>query len=380
MASGDKKLGHERQFSFFRKGGHNHDGENSTPVELLPGQVGLEHLNEGLVGFIESGAGSGSGDSGTGTNLVPVPDLIIETPTIGPGGSYTGQAEWANICAVRFTRVQQSFNTECTLTFYHKGTYADEDREFRARNCSDKFLWEGPWIHYDEDAQKKVYYRIENTGNQSAVFRITLKSGTMASNEDIDILQSLSVDGSRLSGDTALVSGSGIIIESDTDTNTITISATGQIEVIQRGRWALTPIKPATYTSSTTLSSNGGSVDTYMKDGYTHDTARYVTFGNGAQWIQVDIGSVMNIGAVQAVLYFGDGRVYNGVKLDLSADGVSWFTIKSSGNVWGTGEGIWAHIPAGYLARYVRLYSNGNSINVGNHLVKLIPYAISDKG
>lgn len=372
---------HERMMTFFPFGGHDHDGVNSTPVKLPPGSINMSHLDPSLaeqIGGVPDDNGSDMGGS-----AVPVPDLVIETPSIGAGGSYTGVVEWVNMCAVRFLRILMTVDTECTITFYHRGTFADEDREFRATNCGNKFLWEGAWIHYDEDSSKNVYFKIQNTGNQASNFQITVKSGTMAANSDIDVVETLHVGGEEFSGSPELVAGQGVTITPDTQMNKITISA-GDVEVVHEdvtvSRWALTPIKPTGYSGSVALTSNGGDVNTYMTDGYTHDTNRYVNFGADSQWIQVDVGVIKNIGAVQAIMYFGDGREYKDVSIQVSQDGLNWTTLKSVGAYWSTGEGLWATNPGGILARYVRLNSNGSSANTGNHLVKLIPYALSDKG
>lgn len=45
-------IGNERQLSFFTIGGHDHDGQNSTPVKILSGVIELHMLHPSLVTWI----------------------------------------------------------------------------------------------------------------------------------------------------------------------------------------------------------------------------------------------------------------------------------------------------------------------------------------
>jgi hypothetical protein len=360
-------LGHERQLTFFKHGGHDHDGENSTPVVLLPGSVQLFHLNNSLLDYLK-GITGGVFDSGD-DDVVPVPDLVINTPAISPGGSYTSSANWVGLSFVRFMRILMSVDTECTVTFYHKSTFADEDREFRAYRCGNKFLWEGTWAHFDEDNTKRVHFKIENTGNQSASFQLTLKSGTMAANAYARYVEAINAAGVQLQETINLISGNGVNIR--VEGQSVIFDAVAP-QTVNIARWALSAIKPVSATSSAAI---GNSANLF--DGVS---TTYADFGAGNQWLQVDIGSVVNLGGIDLAMYTGDGRTYFGVQVEISVDGFSWLTVRDSGNLWGIEDGCQIRIVSGYMARYIRVWSNGSTANTGNHVSKIVPLVITNKG
>lgn len=359
-------LGHERQITFFRKGGHNHDGENSSPVVLLPGTISLYHLNSALKDYIDGRTSEGF--SGGDDNVMPIPDLVFETNPVGPGASVTGSIPWVGLAVVRFMRILMSQDSECTITFYHKSSFLDEDREFRAYRCANRFMWEGAWAHYDEDDTKSIHYKVENTGNQSCTFQFTLKSAVMAANAYSRFVQAIQADGTELTETIKLVAGNGMSI--DVQAQNIVFSAVAPETVVVR-RWATTPVKPVAYTSSATISSTA-TLD------LGNNTAQ-VTFGTGLQWIQADIGSVVNLGGIRVVQFMADGRVFNGVKIEVSPDAVNWLEVKSSGSVWSTADGIQINIAGGYLARYIRLWCNGSSVNTTNFVSSIKPLVLSNK-
>jgi len=154
----------EREITFF-KDGHNHDGENSAFIAPQPQSIEVEHLAEELVGILFP---PDTGDV--------ITDLVIETEAIMPGAEATGTVSWVNEAVVRFFRVLMSEETECTVTCYHLPTYEEEDKEFKAINCVNRFMWEGVWAHYDEDALNMFYYKVENTGLNTAAFQLTFKA------------------------------------------------------------------------------------------------------------------------------------------------------------------------------------------------------------
>jgi hypothetical protein len=189
----------ENQVNYDTKNGHRHDGIDSTPVELQPNSVDLTHLSAELIDWITDFSGYENDVSGGATvvdaaeesetettqptyEFAPVPDLTISIPTVQPNAELTGQISWTNAALVSFVRVVADATTKCDITFYHKSTYLMEDREFRAVDCANNFLWEGIWAHYDEEDSSKIYYRIRNTGSTAASFMVYLRSATMATN------------------------------------------------------------------------------------------------------------------------------------------------------------------------------------------------------
>lgn len=362
-------LGHERQITFFQKDGHDHDGENSSPVKILPGAISLYHLNPALRDWIQQQA-VGGGRSPKDDSVMPVPDLEFDTPPIAPGGYHTGVVPWVGIAIVRWVRILMSQDTECTITFYHQPTFLDEDREFRAYQCSNRFLWEGAWAHFDEAGQASLYYKIENTGTQSAAFRVTLKSATMAANAYSRYVEAIQVGGQEVTETVQFHAGNGISIEKTGEAG-ITFSAVSP-ETIYIARWTATPVKPVGYASSATISNLN-----FLTDGRTD---RGAGFGSGTQWIQADIGSLMNLAGVDLYFYQPDGRVFNNVVVELSPDGSNWLVVKPAGQVWAVASPLKVTLANGYLARYIRVWCSGSTADANNYINKIIPLAISGKG
>jgi hypothetical protein len=302
---------------------------------------------------------------------MPVPDLEFETAPVAPGAETTGSLPWAQLCFVRFMRVLMTQNTECRVTFYHDSTFADEDREFRAEKVGNKFLWEGAWAHYDDSGEAMLHYKVENTGNTSSSFRITLKSGTMVANAYSRFVEAMSVDGVEATGTVSMRAGNGVTIAYDEETGEMEFSAEAPETVFLRN-WALTPVKPSSYTSSSGTITNVANLST--------STESSAQFGAGSQWIMADIGSVVTLGRVEVKLYGTDGRVYNDVRVEVSQDGTSWTTIKSIGTVWAVNQPLSIEMVSGRLARYVRVWCNGSSESTSNLINKIIPYVLSDEG
>src|SRR6185369_13807513 len=97
----------------------------------------------------------------------------------------------------------------------------------------------------------------------------------------------------------------------------------------------------------------------------------------GAQWIQLDLGQAVPITRIVVWHYFGDGRTYHDVIVQLSS--VADFSTKTTvfnndgDNSAGQGTGAQAEyaessggkaLPFGAVtARYVRLWTNGSTAN-----------------
>ena len=115
-------------------------------------------------------------------------------------------------------------------------------------------------------------------------------------------------------------------------------------------------------------------------------TANYASVGNGHPGsVTVDLGSEICLDSIKVWHYYGDSRVYYGTKTQVSADGVNWYTIFDS-SIEGTytetsgGKVIDLTVkeigePKIYLnnieIRYIRDWTNGNSMNGGNHWTEI---------
>ena len=123
----------------------------------------------------------------------------------------------------------------------------------------------------------------------------------------------------------------------------------------------------ATVTSSVTASTTTRITDGIVLSNSYHDG------GTGSGWAMVDLGSVRPLSYVTVWHYYADGRRYNNVKTEISADGVSWTTVFN-----GATEGVYTETAAGKTSvftatpvRYIRDTTSGNSVNAYNHWVEI---------
>ncbi len=115
-------------------------------------------------------------------------------------------------------------------------------------------------------------------------------------------------------------------------------------------------------------------------DGY------FIELGPGKQWIQIDLGASTSLYAILAWHYHSQARVYRDVIVQVSDDkdflkGVTTVFNNDHDNSSGLGIGKDKEYievaegrlfdPKGVKARYVRLYSNGNTTNDLNHYVEV---------
>jgi hypothetical protein len=124
------------------------------------------------------------------------------------------------------------------------------------------------------------------------------------------------------------------------------------------------------------------------EDGY------YVEFGPMLQWVQIDLGKSQELQAIVAWHYHSQARVYRDVVVQASDDkdfisGVTTVFNNDHDNTSGLGAGKDKEYietfdgklfnPKGVKARYVRLYSSGNTSNDMNHYVEVEVFGIPAK-
>lgn len=115
----------------------------------------------------------------------------------------------------------------------------------------------------------------------------------------------------------------------------------------------------------------------------------YVELGPGVQWVQIDLGAPAKLAAIVVWHFHSQARVYHDVVVQVSEDpefkqGVKTLFNDDDNNSAGLGAGkdpayietfegrlIEAH---GATARYVRLYSNGNTSDELNHYTEVEVY------
>jgi hypothetical protein len=124
------------------------------------------------------------------------------------------------------------------------------------------------------------------------------------------------------------------------------------------------------------------------EDGY------YVELGPMLQWVQIDLGRSQELHAIVAWHYHSQARVYRDVVVQVSDDkdfigGVTTIFNNDHDNTSGLGAGKDREYietfdgklfdPKGIKARYVRLYSGGNTSNDMNHYVEVEVYGLPAK-
>jgi len=146
--------------------------------------------------------------------------------------------------------------------------------------------------------------------------------------------------------------------------------------------------KPVTASDKQPVIGEIGFVTDGQKSG---EEGYYVEFGPGPQYVQIDLGKSYDLYAILIWHYHSQARVYRDVVVQVSDDPDFVTDVKtifnndhdnSSGLGIGkdkeyieTNEGRLID-PRGVRARYVRLYSSGNTSNDMNHYVEVEVYGI----
>ncbi len=115
------------------------------------------------------------------------------------------------------------------------------------------------------------------------------------------------------------------------------------------------------------------------------NTANYTNIEAGPRWVQIDLGASQGLSQIKLWHYFGDARKYHDVVVQVSDDpkflsNVTTLFNNDQDNTAGQGIGKDAEyaesatgesIPTTAIARYVRLWSNGSTVNGSNHYVEV---------
>ena len=133
----------------------------------------------------------------------------------------------------------------------------------------------------------------------------------------------------------------------------------------------------------------------YVTDGKkSGEDGYYVELGPMLQWVQIDLGRSQELQAVVAWHYHSQARVYRDVVVQVSDDkdfigGVTTVFNNDHDNTTGLGAGKDKEYietfdgklfdPKGVKARYIRLYSGGNTSNDMNHYVEVEVYGLPAK-
>jgi hypothetical protein len=127
------------------------------------------------------------------------------------------------------------------------------------------------------------------------------------------------------------------------------------------------------------------------------DEGCFVEFGPGKQWVQLDLGASTTFYAVWVSHFHSQARAYMDVVIQASDDadfinGVTTLFNNDHDNSSGLGAGkdpayietykgrlIATPTTDGLKARYLRLYSNGNTTNNLNHYIEVEVYGVPGK-
>ncbi len=124
------------------------------------------------------------------------------------------------------------------------------------------------------------------------------------------------------------------------------------------------------------------------------DEGSYVELGPGLQWVQIDLGAPATLEAIAVWHFHSQARAYHDVIVQVSDDpafkqGVTTLFNNDDTNSSGLGTGTDpAYIETyegrlinarGKVARYVRLYSNGNTSDELNHYTEVEVYGLPPK-
>ena len=159
-----------------------------------------------------------------------------------------------------------------------------------------------------------------------------------------------------------------------------------EVEVYSAGGPTPTPANKAAGRTPTFSSALSEGTAAMVTNGDTN-TANYASmWAAGAQWTKIDLGASYNITKVKVWHYYGDGRTYRDVIVQLSntadfSSGVTTVFNNDTNNSAGQGTGgnaEYAETSAGkeitfsaVNARYARLWTNGSSANAAHHYVEV---------
>jgi hypothetical protein len=153
--------------------------------------------------------------------------------------------------------------------------------------------------------------------------------------------------------------------------------------LVPAGTTNLAKDKTVTASDSEPLLGDATLITDGIKDG---EEGNYVEFGEGKQWVQIDLGAPATIYAVLVWHFHSQARVYHDVVVQISDDpdfikGVQTIYNNDYDNSSGFGKGeqpSYVETNEGRLidakgtkGRYVRLYSSGNSSNKMNHYIEV---------
>jgi uncharacterized protein YjdB/N-acetylmuramoyl-L-alanine amidase len=179
---------------------------------------------------------------------------------------------------------------------------------------------------------------------------------------------------------TAVSAGTAKITATTKDGN-LTSSCTVTVPAAQASNLAAGKLPLSSAFTNLSVTTDGSK----NTNSYADDYPKY----SGLQYMQMDLGASYTLSDIKLWHYFGDGRKYKDVIVQVSNDsafaaGVTTVFNNDSNNSAGRGTGTdseYAETSAGLdiglggvSARYVRFYSNGSNMNSNNHYAEIEVY------
>lgn len=192
----------------------------------------------------------------------------------------------------------------------------------------------------------------------------------------------LSIEGGLPAG-LSFDDGTGVLSGSPTETGSYTFSvevvdARGQIVEEFFDVEVLEPIEILNTNLALNKSISSNNTISYQNSSSSPvngniNSSNYTSFGSGEGWLSVDLGAIYNINTIKVWFYWLDGRRYHDKRVQFSVDGNVWETVYDD-----TTSPPYNETSAGRTftfskspARYVRVITNGNTVNTSNHIIEL---------
>ncbi len=300
------------------------------------------------------------------------------TVEIGGGSKGAGRIKTLNL--VRPASITHSFDSEqrvIPMTFQQGNLLGISSSKLVAQVPSDPNVAPPGWY---------MLFAVDDQGIPSVASWVHLNPGTG-------------------SGSTTTTTSTTTTSTTSTTTTTSTTSTTSTTTTTTTSPTTTTTTSPATTTTSSTtttlaspstnvalnkaVTSSGpfynGTSGAMVVDG-NKDTAGWADVGPNPQWVQVDLGQSYALSRVNLWHYYGDGRTYNDIIVQVSdsPDFSTRTTVfnndfdNSSGQGAGT-DAPYAEAAIGkeilvnptVTARYVRTWVNGSNVNPSGHFVEL---------
>ncbi|WP_192875234.1 G5 domain-containing protein, partial [Trichococcus alkaliphilus] len=332
--------------------------------------------------------------TGTYASIIPVLDassIKVSQPSAAPGDTITVSAKLTNDEDVEYLLANYYYsptNYRMSVNLYENEISGLYEGMFSINQLTQSGDWKLISISVFGAA-----------GNLASFFDYDFTAGNFvvpsSSSETLEITETIAY-GKKKIEDPALPIGETIVIQpgmNGSKKNTYRVTYIDGVETKRELIKTITITAPITEvikvgtqpnqneniaTGATLSSSVPFDNSSFATDAQADNTAEYARGTNGLQWVQMDLGAAYDLNEIQLWHYYGDGRSYRDVVVQLSNDAtfangaVTVFNNDTNGSA-GLGLGTdseYSETSAGKTivfdttkARYARFYSNGSTVN-----------------